>query len=180
MSGAAARALLPGLALALVLGLSPGFFRPGAALAETADPWSPLDPGRPGPAGRRTPIVAAIEKARPAVVSVYAQASARREPSPFTGDPFADDFFRRFFGDPGLARPATSLGSGVIIDGRRGLVVTNEHVCAGASKIVVALADGRELPAELLGADAGHDLALLAVKAQPLPQLSLGDSDGLM
>jgi S1-C subfamily serine protease len=124
--------------------------------------------------------VAAIEKARPAVVSVYAQAPARSDPSPFAGDPFADDFFRRFFGDQGLSRPATSLGSGVIIDGQRGLVVTNEHVCGGASRIVVALADGRELPAELLGADPGHDLAVLKINAQTLPQLALGDSDGLM
>jgi len=116
------------------------------------------------------------------VVSVYAQTPGRSEPSPFARDPFADDFFRRFFSDlgPGLARPATSLGSGVIIDGQRGLVVTNEHVCAGASSITVALADGRELPASLLGADPGHDLAVLEIKARPLPQLSLGDSDGLM
>jgi serine protease Do len=173
--------LIPGLILGLILGLTPDLFRAAApARAEDPDPRSPLEPGRPGAAGRRTPIVAAIEKARPAVVSVYARTPGRSQP--FAGDPFADDFFRRFFGDPGpgLARPATSLGSGVIIDGQRGLVVTNEHVCAGASSITVALADGRELSAELLGADPGHDLAMLEIKAGPLPQLSLGDSDGLM
>jgi len=172
MTGAALRALFPTLILLITLA--------APAPAETPDPRSPLDPGRPGPAGRRTPIVAAIEKARPAVVSVYAQTPGRSQPRPFADDPFADDFFRRFFGDLDQSRPATSLGSGVIIDGQRGLVVTNEHVCAGASRIVVALADGRELPAELLGADPGHDLAVLGLKTRPLPQLSLGDSDGLM
>jgi S1-C subfamily serine protease len=118
------------------------------------------------------------------VVSVYAQVLSRSNPSPFPGnDPFADDFFRRFFGDlgPGRARRTTTLGSGVIIDGARGLVVTNEHVLNGASRVVVALADGRELEARVLGADPRYDLAVLEIKSnQPLPQLPLGDSAALM
>ena len=153
------------------------------ARAEARDPWSPIDPGQAGPAGRRTPIVAAIEKARPAVVSVYARIPSDHSPfgrSPFGRDPFDDDFFRRFFGDQGRARPTTNLGSGVIIDGRKGLVVTNEHVTSGTSQITVALADGRELSAELLGADPGRDLAVLEIKAGDLPELPWGDSDELM
>jgi len=150
--------------------------------ASARDPWTPIDPDRPGPAGRRTPIVEAIEKARPAVVSVYARTHSRGDLSPFGHDPFDDDFFRRFFGDlgPGRTRQTTNLGSGVIIDGQKGLVVTNEHVTSGASQITVALADGRELPAELLGADPGRDLAVLEIKDRNLPGLPLGDSDDLM
>ena len=171
----------PGAALrtVLLLALLPGLFW-GASRAGALDPWTPIEPGQAGQAGRRTPIVAAIEKARPAVVSVYALTHS--DLSPFSRDPFNDDFFRRFFGDlgPGRARPATNLGSGVIIDGQKGLVVTNEHVTSGASQITVALADGRELPAELLGADPGRDLAVLEIKVRDIPGLPLGDSDELM
>jgi S1-C subfamily serine protease len=72
----------------------------------------------------------------------------------------------------------TSLGSGVIIQDD-GLVVTNYHVIEEADQVLVALADGREFPAELLLADPSADLALLRVDndGRPLPSLSLGDSD---
>ena len=166
---------LAGLALAiLALGV-------GTAAADDSA-YQPLKPGAPGAEGRRTPIVRAIEKARPAVVSVYAQISVRGG-SPFRRDPFHDEFFNRFFGDmwQPRARQGTSLGSGVVIDGPRGLVVTNDHVVEGATSITVTLSDGRELPAEVLGADRRFDLAVLKVKSpKPLPELTLGDSDDLM
>ena len=154
----------------------------GAPAGAAQDPWLPSAPGQPGADGRRTPIVTAIEKARPAVVSVYAQIPGRGASSPFAHDPFTDEFFRRFFSDlgPARARPTTNLGSGVIIDGPKGLVVTNEHVLGGASRITVALADGREVPAELLGADPGYDLAVLEIKPRDLPQIPIGDSESLM
>jgi serine protease Do len=59
------------------------------------------------------------------------------------------------------------------------LVITNNHVIADAAKVVVRLADGRELPAQLLGTDAMRDLALLQVKSGGLPAVSIGDSDKL-
>ncbi len=71
-----------------------------------------------------------------------------------------------------------SLGTGVIID-RRGLILTNHHVIEGAGRIVVALADGRELPARVIGSDGPIDLALLRVDADDLPPAPLGDSDEL-
>jgi S1-C subfamily serine protease len=124
--------------------------------------------------------VRAIEKAGPAVVSVYAQVNSRG--SLGRGGSFHDDFFDRFFGDSWRrSRPGLSLGSGVIIDGAGGVVVTNEHVVRNASSITVTLSDGRELPAEILGADPAYDLAVLGVKSKsPLPELVLGDSDRLM
>ena len=73
---------------------------------------------------------------------------------------------RRFFGAPGdRGRRSESLGSGVILDAS-GIVVTNDHVISGASKIYVTTSDGRELEAELLGADADNDLAVLKVDGE--------------
>ncbi len=153
------------------------------AVADTA-PNEPLHPGAPGAEGRRTPIVAAIEKARPAVVSVYAQVRVEtRGGSPFRNNPFHDQFFDQFFFDrwPQQSRQSVVLGSGVIIDGARGLIVTNDHVVQNAQSLIVTLSDGRELPAEVVGADPRFDLALLSVKTpKPLPDLKLGDSDDLM
>ncbi|MDR0881729.1 MAG: trypsin-like peptidase domain-containing protein [Candidatus Adiutrix sp.] len=125
---------------------------------------------------RRTPIVAAIEKARPAVVSVAAQIRGRR-------GSFHDEFFDNFFGDMWRqpSRPSQSLGSGAVIDGAKGLIVTNAHVVEGAERVVVALSDGRELPAAIVGADARYDLAVLSVKSpKALPELKLGDSEQLL
>ena len=71
-----------------------------------------------------------------------------------------------------------SIGSGVIV-GEEGMIVTNYHVVAQADTIKVRLADGREFPAELIGADAGTDLAVLEIEAENLPAAAWGDSDSL-
>ncbi len=166
------RSTVPALGLMAVLALAP------PALAQSG-PYDPLTPGAAGQAGRRTPIVAAIEKARPAVVSINAQIMVRER----YRDPFHDEYFNRFFGDMwrSRSRPGVSLGSGVIIDGRQGLIVTNDHVVSGASSITVTLTDGRELNAEVLGSAPRFDLAVLKVQTpRPLPELKLGNSEGLM
>jgi serine protease Do len=75
--------------------------------------------------------------------------------------------------DPGAEHSV--LGSGFII-GADGLIVTNRHVITGARIVRVKLADGRELPAKIVGADAATDIALLRVDAGPLPALQLGTS----
>ena len=62
-----------------------------------------------------------------------------------------DPFFRRFFDVPAQRqRKARSAGSGVIIDGPRGLVLTNHHVVGQADRIAVTLASGAQLPARRL------------------------------
>jgi len=72
-----------------------------------------------------------------------------------------------------------SLGSGFVIN-RSGYILTNDHVVAGATRITVALRDGHEYRARLVGHDAGTDVALIKIEAPyALPVAPLGDSDGL-
>ena len=77
---------------------------------------------------------------------------------------------------PGV--PRRGEGSGFIVD-PAGYILTNHHVVASPDRIRVRLADKRELPATLVGADPSTDLALLKVSATGLPALALGDSDRL-
>ena len=91
----------------------------------------------------------------------------------------ADEFLREFFKNNPQAMPpqANALGSGFIID-PEGYVVTNNHVVEAAKEIKLVLADGRELKAKRVGADAATDLALLKVDAkEPLPYLHWGSSE---
>ena len=97
-----------------------------------------------------------------------------------------DPFFRRFFEGPDAPLappnvPRQSIGSGVIIDGDEGLVVTNHHVVQGADSIVVTLSDRREFNATLVGSDAGTDVALLRVMTDDaaFAEIPIGDSSGL-
>ncbi len=82
---------------------------------------------------------------------------------------------QRGAGPPGERR---GIGSGFIVDAS-GYIVTNHHVVDGATSIQVALADGRTLPAKLVGSDAETDLALLKIEARDLPTIPLGSSAAL-
>ena len=134
---------------------------------------------------RENQVVKAVRKASPAVVNISSQYEIRKNSSPFSGygmDPLLDKFFRDFF-SPELERreKRTSLGSGVIIDGRRGLVLTNTHVVEKATTISVALNDQREFEAAIVGMDPDSDLAVLKIQSdQELPAIQMGHSDDLM
>jgi len=118
-----------------------------------------------------------LQQVMPAVVNVNSQTRVR------VRNPMAEDpFFRYFFGLPAMPqeRVQQSLGSGVVVDAARGLVLTNNHVVEGADDISVTLADGRTLTGELLGADPDTDVALLRVPAENLAALPLADSSRLL
>jgi len=119
-----------------------------------------------------------VKKVAPAVVNVYARSVVQQQVNPL----FADPFFQQFFGySPQMRRRVEqSLGSGVIV-GPDGLVLTNNHVIAGASDSVVALSDQREFKAKVVQADPRVDLALLKIdtKGEKLPTVEFGNSDNL-
>nr|WP_321513442.1 trypsin-like peptidase domain-containing protein [uncultured Pseudodesulfovibrio sp.] len=125
---------------------------------------------------RRTPVVKAVEAVSPSVVNItVVKKNTGGAVSPF-GDPFFDQFFKEFYGNQ-RQRDSQSLGSGVIIDGDKALVLTNAHVVASGGTITVRLNDGREFTAELVGSDTDFDLAVLKLdKASHLPQVAMGDS----
>ncbi len=78
-------------------------------------------------------------------------------------------------GGPDFAQSTEVLGSGFVVSAE-GLIVTNNHVVTHARTVRVRLSDSREVPAEVIGADAATDIALLRVKAGRLPALRLGSS----
>jgi serine protease Do len=91
---------------------------------------------------------------------------------------FFEDFFNRKGGRAPSDRKVSSLGSGFVIDGKEGIVVTNNHVIDGADEIVVNFNDGSKLKVDkVLGKDTKTDLALLKVTPKrPLPSVGFGSS----
>jgi serine protease Do len=124
------------------------------------------------------------ERTNPAVVNIDASSRARRlnrlppgsnipPPRPDAlDDPF--EFRRR-----GSDAPRRGAGTGFIIDDD-GHILTNQHVIDNAERITVKLTDGRSMRAEVIGADADTDIALIKVQSDTkLPHAVLGDSDDL-
>jgi Do/DeqQ family serine protease len=116
-----------------------------------------------------------LEKVTPAVVNIAVLQRSPEEQNPLMRDPF----FRRFFGGPGQSEPQIAAGSGVIVDAKNGYVMTNAHVVKDAREVLVTLKDNRRLPAKLVGADPGTDIAVVRVDPKNLVDVRFGDSDAL-
>jgi serine protease DegS len=119
----------------------------------------------------------AVSSAAPAVANLYTTKMVKDKPNhPL----FEDPQFRRFFGDnlPKQRRMESSLGSAVIMS-PEGYLLTNNHVTSGADQIVVALKDGRETIARVIGSDPETDLAVLKIDLKNLPAITLGSSDSI-
>jgi len=123
-----------------------------------------------------SPIVKVVETCAPAVVKIDVVRVAR---SPFF-DPFAEEFFKRWFGDIpwGFERKVNSIGSGFIFD-PEGYIMTNEHVVHNAKEITVTMLDGTTYKAEYIGGDEELDIAVIKInpKGRELPVLEFGNSD---
>jgi len=166
-----AGSVVGGLALAFVIvALRPELIRRGAAFA-------PLITARPAatePAPPRVTYSAAVQRAAPSVVNVYTKQLVMERVAPPLGGVFGDFMpqYRR--------RIQNTLGSGVIVD-EAGHIVTNYHVIANASSVLVALADGRVADARVVGRDPDTDLAVLKIDLSvPAAMVAtLGHSDRL-
>ena len=94
--------------------------------------------------------MSAVERAAGAVVSINVT-STREAPARSPWD---------FFFVPEGARVVQGYGTGFVIR-PNGIIVTNQHVVANATRVVVTLADGTDLPARVLGEDPLTDIAVL-------------------
>jgi serine protease Do len=124
-------------------------------------------------ASRRTPIVVVAHNVLPSVVNIQTEATIRRR----SADPFLDPF--GFFGGGAREYTSQSLGSGFVWSSD-GIIVTNNHVVEGASRITVNVNGGRQISAKLLGVDPDSDLAVLRVDEKGLAAAPIGTSSDLM
>ena len=127
--------------------------------------------------GEKLPSLAPmLAEVTPAVVLISVRGTQEQQRVP--------EAFKFFFGNPrqqnpARERPFQGLGSGVIIDAKKGYIVTNNHVIKEADEIQVTLKDGRQLDAKKIGSDASSDIALLQIDPKELIQVSFADSDKL-
>ncbi|MBW2217993.1 MAG: trypsin-like peptidase domain-containing protein [Deltaproteobacteria bacterium] len=134
---------------------------------------------------RQNAVVQAVSKVSPAVVNISSKYEVVENVNPFSAygiNPRLDSFFRDFF-DHGYKqrKKRSSLGSGVIIDGNRGFILTNAHVIEEVGTITVTLKDEREYKARVVGADPDSDLAVLEISSEhPLPAVDMGNSSDVM
>ena len=121
-----------------------------------------------------TSLAPLVEAASPAVVNIRVSQTVNQR------SPFGDEAFRRFFGIPeipGGSQQVASAGSGVIVDAKRGYILTNHHVVGDADEIQISLIDGKILDAEIVGSDPATDIAVIKVSAEGLTEMPIGDSE---
>ena len=182
-------------AMTLSIGLAGGLFLSNDAGQALRDRQSPLPPAvitvpSVQPSLRTNPVdaqslgrtfVGVSKHVRPAVVSLRTERLVKHPSGDGRG---LRDFFQgpldRFFGTPEEV-PQHSMGSGFIVDGKSGYILTNHHVVDGATDIDVTLFDSKVLKAVLVGSDPKTDLAVIRIynHEDVLPNAILGDSDAL-
>ena len=173
----ATEAITAGLAFAFVLVLlfRPDFFegRPKVVFSEADTPS--LNSNEVSSVS----YASSVDKAAPAVVNIFTRKVVQQQiQPPMLNDPA----LRRFFGGQPPSQPEqrqeNSLGSGVIVS-NQGYILTNNHVVEGADEIEVALHDGRNAVANIVGTDPESDLAVLKIELPDLPSIVFGHSDKL-
>jgi putative serine protease PepD len=145
-------AMASAMTFVLVTGFAPA--TPTAAVAPTQSPNAHLAATAPD-----TDLTAIVATATQSVVTITSQGVARDRFSPFSV-------------------PATGVGSGIIVTAD-GLILTNNHVVAGAQSLTVTLADGKDVTATVVQTDASRDIAVIRADASGLSPAQLGDSDGV-
>ena len=124
-------------------------------------------PALAGASARRSPVVEAVKKAQPCVVSISSEKKA------------ASNSRWPFSAEEGQRPRVSGMGTGVILDGR-GYILTNQHVVDKVQGIEVHLVDGTALPGRVLQQDGARDLAIVKVETKiPLPSVVVGSSADL-
>jgi len=134
--------------------------------------------------GGHSSFAPVVKKVAPAVVKVFT--TTKMHNTAFNGAPDGmDDLMRRFFGNPNQGRMPRrefgmprqqGIGSGVIAT-KDGYILTNNHVVDGADEVKVALQDGREFTAKVVGRDPKTDVAVIKIDGKDLPAVPMADSD---
>ncbi len=133
--------------------------RPESPLVASAQTGGASTDDAAAEAARHTPLVSAVERVAPTVVSITTETPVQS-----------------WFG----TQRASSEGSGVVID-PSGVVLTNAHVVAQAQTIQASFADGSAYEATVLGLDQDLDLAVLRLQGAPaLTAVTIGSSAGLL
>ena len=119
---------------------------------------------------RRTAIVEATSRIAPAVVTLSVTSRERIQPrTPWDA----------FFVPDGAERTVQGGGTGFVLRAD-GIIVTNQHVVAGAERVVVTLPDGSDAPARVLGEDPTTDIAVVKVERTRLRTAPIGRSRDLL
>jgi Do/DeqQ family serine protease len=121
-----------------------------------------------------------LKKINPAVVNISTYSTQTQTLNPLLNDPF----FKHFFNIPEQPeqqpqKRQQSAGSGVIVDAKNGIVMTNNHVIEKSEEIQVSLVDGRSFKAKLVGSDPELDIAILQIDADDLVEVTIADSSKL-
>ncbi len=156
------------LLIALVVGCSRPPGPSNAQQSASGRVATPASTSNQVSATRQNAITNAVAKISPSVVTVQTEQVNQAPQDPF------DMFF-------GRAQPRTSagLGTGFVVRSD-GVIVTNAHVVAGATKVSVMMRDGSVYPAKVLGSDEANDIAVLRIDAKNLPDAKLGNSNNLV
>ena len=134
-------------------------------------------------AAGRSSFAPVIKKVSSSVVKVSVTIKAQKTGFSEGADP--NDLLRRFFGQQPWGRTPRGnfgtprqegVGSGVIVT-KDGYILTNNHVVDGADEVKVALQDGREFAAKVIGRDPKSDVAVIKIDAKDLPAMAMADSD---
>ena len=136
---------------------------------------------------KRTTLAPILKDAFPAVVNISIIAKKQEIINPLLNDPFFNHFFKDFgefnhrFKNPNRpkSQKIQSIGSGVIIDGKKGYIITNHHVIENAEEIFITLHNQKKVEATLVGFDEATDIAILKINEKNLIALPIGNSDKL-